>query len=175
MSGTRKDFFGLRYPNHEPIYLDRFGVEFQVTGMVVTGKENKSIIIMLPEQTGIYSGSTIIKPTIDEWIQILKQSDDPEYYETSPDGKIVKAIHRKNQRQIAYEVQWDVYRRAGFKCEYCHNERPLSIDHKTPVELGGTDEPSNLAAACRPCNRDKGNMPMTEWREITHRRGWIWV
>jgi len=166
MSGTRKDFFGLRYPNHEPIYLDRFGIEFQISGMIVTGKDNKSIVMMLPGGYGIHSLSTIVKPTVDEWIQLLKQMDDPEYYETSPDGKIVKAIHRKNMRQIAYDIQWQVYRRVGFKCEYCGGERPLTIDHYVPVELGGTDELSNLKAACRSCNKRKGNMSPDEWEKL---------
>lgn len=181
MSGTRKDFFGLRYPNHEPIYLDRLGTEFQISGMFLTGKGKKNILILLPDEASqkdyleFHVNVDIVTPNIDEWIQTLKQSDDPEYYETSPDGKIVKAIHRKNQRQIAYDVQWQVYRRASFRCEYCHNERPLSIDHKIPVELGGTDEPSNLAACCRPCNKDKANMPWEEWREIVYRRRGVWV
>lgn len=181
MSNKRKDFFGLRYPNLEPIYLDRFGIEFQISGMLVAGKDDKRILILLPGQE-LHGRKyinfaeyilDIVQPSRDEWIQILKQADDPEYYETSPDGKIVKAIHRKCQRQIGYEVQWEVYRKAGFKCEYCHNERPLSIDHKQPVELGGTDEESNLAAACRPCNREKGNMPYEEWVKILKERGWL--
>lgn len=160
----RKDFFGLRYPNHEPIYLDRLGVEFQIVGMLVSGKEGKNILIVLPE-TKNASLSALVKPSTDEWIQILKQTDDPEYFETDSSGA-VKAIHRKCMRQIAYDIQWQIYRRAGFKCEYCGESRPLTIDHYNPVELGGTDELDNLKAACRPCNRRKGNMPPKEWEEI---------
>ena len=169
----RKDFFGLRYPSSEPIYLDRLGIEFQIAGMYLTGKDNKRILLLLPGNQIFTKDVDWVIPSRDEWIQILKQADDPEYYETSPDGKIVKAIHRKCQRQIGYEVQWEVYRKAGFKCEYCHNERPLSIDHKQPVELGGTDEGSNLAACCRPCNREKANMPWEEWLKRMKERGWI--
>jgi hypothetical protein len=172
MSGSRKDFFGLRYPNHEPVYLDRFGVEFQISGMWVTGKDNVQILIVTPSVPFIRNEYQVVTPTLDEWIEILKQTDDPEYYETSPDGKIVKAIHRKCQRQIAQQVQWNVYRKAGFKCGYCLNERPLTMDHKIPVELGGTDEESNLEAACHPCNKDKANMPWEQWLEVMKKRGY---
>ena len=165
----RKDFFGLRYPNHEPVYLDRFGVEFQVSGMLVTGKDGMNILVLLPDSN---SGGdvTMAKPNGDEWIQLLKQTDDPEYYETDPSGKIVKAIHRKNMRQIAYNIQWQVYRRANFRCEYCGFDRPLTIDHYLPVELGGTDELDNLKASCRPCNQEKGNMDPKEWEERIAKR-----
>ena len=165
----RKDFFGLRYPNHEPIYLDRFGIEFQVTGMIVTGKGGTTLHILMPGY-GLNSTKDLqtVFPSIDEWIQLLKQTDDPEYFETDPSGA-VKAIHRKNMRQIAYDIQWQVYRRAGFRCEYCESSRPLTIDHWFPVELGGTDEIDNLKAACRPCNRRKGNMHPREWEEIMNK------
>lgn len=172
MSGTRKRAFGLIYPNHEPIYLDRFGVEFQVAGMLVQGREDKKILILLPNQVDIHQALVdldIIAPTVDEWIQILKQADDPEHYETDPSGKIVKAIHRKNTRGISQEVQWQVFRRDGFKCVYCGRERPLSLDHKNPVELGGTDELDNLASACHPCNRKKANMPYEQWLRVLAR------
>ncbi len=161
----RKDFFGLRYPNHEPVYLDRLGSEFQISGIFLNGKYDLKMVILLPDENMGFTSSQIkvVDPNRDEWIQILKQLDDPEHFETSPDGKTVKAIHRKSQRQIAYQVQWQVYRFAEFKCEYCGEMRPLTIDHKIPVELGGTDEISNLAAACRPCNKRKGNMPWEEW------------
>ena len=159
----RKDFFGLRYPNHEPIYLDRLGTEFQISGMLVTGKGDKEIILTLPG-IGSSPNPQWIYPTKDEWIQILKQLDDPEHFETDSSGA-VKAIHRKSQRQIASQVQWEVFRRANFKCEYCGQERPLTMDHYNPVELGGTDEMENLKAACRPCNKRKGNMPPEEWEK----------
>lgn len=163
----RKDFFGLRYPNHEPVYLDRLGSEFQVSGVLLGGKYGLKVLLMLPDEDVGFSSQQIkiVQPSRDEWIQALKQMDDPEYYETSSDGKTVKAIHRKSQRQIASQVQWGVYRKAGFKCEFCGHARPLTIDHYLPVDLGGTDEPSNLKAACRPCNKRKGNMSPKEWEE----------
>jgi len=50
-----------------------------------------------------------------------------------------------------------VRKRAKYLCEYCHSpERSSSdmftIDHLLPQSLGGSDDPKNLALACRRCN-----------------------
>jgi hypothetical protein len=50
-----------------------------------------------------------------------------------------------------------VRKRAKYLCEYCHSpERSSSdmftIDHLLPQSLGGSDDPENLALACRRCN-----------------------
>jgi hypothetical protein len=55
-----------------------------------------------------------------------------------------------------------VRQRAQFRCEYCHypellSTAPLSIDHLQPQSLGGTDDPANLALACRRCNERRYN------------------
>jgi len=171
MTGTRKGFFGLRYPDLTSIFLDRFGIEFQVSGVVFQGKNNKTILVAVPG-CDIPEEMDHVSPDVSEWLDLLKATDDPSYFEMEPNGQIVKAIHRKCQRSIGQEVQWRIYRRAGFKCGFCGNERPLTIDHKIPVEAGGTDEESNLEACCRPCNKEKANMSWEAWVEIMKRRGW---
>ena len=46
-------------------------------------------------------------------------------------------------------------------CAYCSKtEVPLQIEHIVPRSKGGTDRVSNLALACAPCNRRKGNQPI---------------
>jgi hypothetical protein len=55
-----------------------------------------------------------------------------------------------------------VRQRASYLCEYCHSpERSSSdvftIDHLFPRSLGGSDEPDNLALACRRCNERRYN------------------
>jgi hypothetical protein len=52
--------------------------------------------------------------------------------------------------------------RAGHRCEYCHAPEvafnfPFEVEHVTPPGVGGTDDPQNLALACRSCNIFKGN------------------
>lgn len=47
-------------------------------------------------------------------------------------------------------------------CEYCHADERwqfirFTIDHLQPQSAGGSDEPDNLALACRNCNERRGN------------------
>jgi hypothetical protein len=55
-----------------------------------------------------------------------------------------------------------VRQRAGSRCEYCllpeeaSGLGPLQIEHVVARQHGGTDDPSNLAAACDRCNLYKG-------------------
>jgi len=45
-------------------------------------------------------------------------------------------------------------------CHYCKQPSDfMEVDHVIPVENGGTDEPTNLVACCRSCNRKKGVKP----------------
>lgn len=55
-----------------------------------------------------------------------------------------------------------VRKRAKYLCEYCHSPEYLSadqftIDHLLPKSLGGSDDPDNLALACRRCNERRYN------------------
>jgi hypothetical protein len=59
------------------------------------------------------------------------------------------------------QIRQQVWERAAFRCEYCQSSMrltgmPLVIDHVQPQTLGGSDELSNLAAACYRCNEFKG-------------------
>lgn len=59
---------------------------------------------------------------------------------------------------VSKRTRFEVLRRDNYTCRYCRaTENPLTIDHVTPVSLGGTDDPSNLVAACRDCNLGKSS------------------
>lgn len=59
---------------------------------------------------------------------------------------------------IPKRTRFEVLRRDNYTCRYCRStDNPLTIDHVTPVSLGGTDDPSNLVAACRDCNAGKSS------------------
>lgn len=59
---------------------------------------------------------------------------------------------------VSKRTRFEVLRRDDFTCRYCRStDGALTVDHVTPVALGGTDDPSNLVAACRDCNAGKGS------------------
>lgn len=56
-----------------------------------------------------------------------------------------------------------------FICYYCLNELSLSdvtIDHRTPLAKGGTNQFENLCIACNDCNTLKGEFSELEFRAI---------
>jgi hypothetical protein len=62
------------------------------------------------------------------------------------------------RRPIPVSVRFAVLERCGFACSYCGARPPgvvLTIDHVVPVSKGGTNDESNLVAACWECNAGK--------------------
>ena len=67
-----------------------------------------------------------------------------------PEGDALMAISKR--------VRYEILRRDNNTCRYCHAiDTPLTIDHVVPTVLGGTDDPSNLVAACKDCNAGKSS------------------
>ena len=63
---------------------------------------------------------------------------------------------------ISDETRQTVREKANYLCEYCHSPERLSanrftIDHVIPRSVGGSDDISNLALACRRCNERRYN------------------
>lgn len=61
---------------------------------------------------------------------------------------------------VSKRTRYEVLRRDNHTCRYCGASAPevkLTVDHVTPVALGGTDDPSNLVAACADCNAGKAS------------------
>lgn len=61
---------------------------------------------------------------------------------------------------VSKRTRYEVLRRDNHTCRYCGAAAPeatLTVDHVTPVALGGTDDPSNLVAACKDCNAGKAS------------------
>jgi 5-methylcytosine-specific restriction endonuclease McrA len=52
------------------------------------------------------------------------------------------------------------------RCTYCHSKENLTIDHKHPKSLGGTDKESNLQTLCRTCNEIKSGIPHLTFKRI---------
>lgn len=57
---------------------------------------------------------------------------------------------------VSKRIRYEILRRDNNTCRYCHaTDSPLTVDHVVPVALGGSDDPSNLVAACKDCNAGK--------------------
>lgn len=62
---------------------------------------------------------------------------------------------------ISRRLRFEILRRDGHTCRYCGAMAPdvvLTVDHVIPSALGGSDDPSNLIAACQPCNAGKTSL-----------------
>lgn len=71
------------------------------------------------------------------------------------------------QSRRAYINRLAILERDGWACAYC--EAPLDkanahVDHVMPFARGGSDDPTNLVAACARCNMSKGAKTVEEWR-----------
>jgi hypothetical protein len=59
---------------------------------------------------------------------------------------------------VSRRLRYEVLRRDGFACRYCHrSDIPLEVDHVIPESLGGTTVPENLVVACADCNAGKAS------------------
>lgn len=45
------------------------------------------------------------------------------------------------------------------RCQYCKSTENLTLDHKHPVLLGGTNDPKNIQTLCFRCNSMKSAIP----------------
>ena len=52
------------------------------------------------------------------------------------------------------------------KCKYCKSKENLTIDHKIPQILGGSDEKKNLQCLCMSCNTMKSGMSDKQVRSL---------
>jgi 5-methylcytosine-specific restriction endonuclease McrA len=77
--------------------------------------------------------------------------------------RLVRFIHvpRRFRRQVTNTF---LFARDRYRCQYCGRTaaelRPresLTRDHLIPLSRGGTNEWTNVVAACSPCNTRKGN------------------
>ena len=73
----------------------------------------------------------------------------------------------RNRRRFPDALKRKLCQDQDYCCMYCGRKRAftdLEIDHKTPVDRGGSDHPRNLQILCPPCNKRKGNQTDREFR-----------
>lgn len=59
---------------------------------------------------------------------------------------------------VSKRLRYEILRRDNHQCRYCGATAPdvkLTVDHVVPTTLGGSDDPTNLVAACADCNAGK--------------------
>lgn len=103
--------------------------------------------------------------------------------QTGYDRKRNKNPKRKLQRKLANHIRrWRKHNadghcsRESFEgilkaqrdcCYWCGNafgpDNPSGVDHLTPLSRGGSNAPSNIVAACGPCNASKGGRTAEEY------------
>lgn len=62
------------------------------------------------------------------------------------------------RKAISKSDRFEIFKRDGFKCQYCGAHPPesiLHVDHITPIAKGGGNEADNLITACSICNAGK--------------------
>jgi len=138
-------------------------------GAVYAG-EGKTFVTLFPGEELEHPVDSM-SMTSEEWERFLLQTDtlEVEALSKTTDGKIVKAIVRKGQRQIDNIVSWKVFKRDFYRCRYCGNDNiPLTVDHLVRWEEFGPSIEANLVASCKKCNRTRGNANYADWLKHPH-------
>lgn len=94
-------------------------------------------------------------------------------------------VQRKSKRMKARK-------QTGGRCWYCSkhvHKDEATLDHVIPLTRGGGYERSNLVFSCQPCNEEKGDKSLEQYRTFkgitlfwgerqgigSHHRRWDWV
>jgi len=150
----------------DDIRLLDFGHSIMVGGVVYSGN-GKNYVCLLPDDTSTDDEFCALDLNLDEWKQIVRQTDLMETEMLEQDlGKLSKIIVRKSTRMIEQGLSWRVYKRDGYKCRYCAKDGiPMTMDHLILWEDGGPTIEENLVTACRRCNKTRGSIPYKDWLE----------
>jgi hypothetical protein len=156
--------------------LHDIGATIQMTGAVYSSAEKTYLVFFPTEGAAVPEGGIegvppfgdidVLKMDHAEWEVFLRQTDvmEHEMFLRASDGTITKAIARKCERQISQQVSWRVFKRDGYQCRYCaDNDTPLTVDHLVRYEEAGPSTEANLVAACKKCNRVRGNASYAQW------------
>lgn len=77
------------------------------------------------------------------------------------------------RKPISKTLRFEVFKRDGFKCQYCGRSAPeviLEVDHILPVAEGGTNDIINLITSCKDCNRGKGKRLLSDTKTVDLQR-----
>lgn len=72
---------------------------------------------------------------------------------------------KKVRSGMTKKIRFEVFKRDGFKCQYCGSSAPdvvLHVDHVTPVSKGGDNDMMNLITSCDSCNGGKSDRELSD-------------
>lgn len=145
-----------------------FGKTIQIAGVLFQG-EGKLFLTPFPEDSETEASALErLDLSLEDWNTVLRQTDllETEILARAADGALTKTVIRKSQRQIEQGVSWQVFKRDSYSCRYCgKDDVPLTVDHLVCWESGGPSIPENLVAACRRCNKTRGDLSYEAWLE----------
>lgn len=151
------------------IKLTDIGNSIQMVGAIYEDAEGNGLYFPFPSSShdgADHHHAAHVSMTTEDWKVMLRQADlvETEVLAQHKDGTLYKAMLRKSQRQIDTQVSWNVFRRDNFMCRYCGTEKlPLTVDHLVRWEDGGPTIEANLVAACRKCNKVRGDIAYAAW------------
>lgn len=92
-------------------------------------------------------------------------------------ARVLTGHHRRARRamvrsDLPLEAWLRILSAFKFRCAYC-DAMAFTVDHVTPMSLGGSNTPDNVVPACRVCNVAKGPRDIRTWyaalgRDHTH-------
>lgn len=92
---------------------------------------------------------------------IVKANDSYSFHTVSDTFSMPSVIKLSRYVNVPYKgmvlTRENVFKRDGFKCQYCGTTKELTLDHLIPKAKGGKSSWSNLVTACKRCNSRKGN------------------
>ena len=92
---------------------------------------------------------------------LVKANDDYALHTVNDTFSMPSVIKLNRYVTVPYKgvvlTRENVFKRDGFKCQYCGKEKELTLDHIVPKARGGKTSWSNLVAACKSCNSRKGD------------------
>ena len=79
-----------------------------------------------------------------------------------------RCVRKMNAAGSCTVAEWvSILEEYNHCCAYCLRHESIvgkmSMDHMTPLARGGTNDPDNIAPACRPCNSSKNDKTVLEF------------
>lgn len=74
--------------------------------------------------------------------------------------RLSRYIHLPYQGVVL--TRQNIFRRDGFRCQYCGTSKDLTIDHVIPKSKRGRSTWKNMVTACKSCNSRKGDCFLEE-------------